>query len=188
MYRCIANDRIKGGACGGKINVMEKKLFGVMLDIIRKQAEVVIGNSMKIKRSGDKFAEQRASAERELAELAKTVESSRKYLMSLYESLVTGVLTNAEYLEMKRDYERKISDAVVRTQNLQARQAELAEQSNRYIGFADHLAALDADSELTAKLIDLLIERVTVNGRDDISIRFTFENSFERLWEAVADG
>ena len=57
----------------------------------------------------------------------------------------------------------------------------------RYATIADRLAAVSEDTALSALLVDQLIERVTVNGPNDISVRFTFESGFERVMEVLAD-
>ena len=52
---------------------------------------------------------------------------------------------------------------------------------------ADKLAAAGKDTTLSALLVNQLIERVTVNGPDDISIKFSFENGFERVREVLGN-
>lgn len=47
------------------------------------------------------------------------------------------------------------------------------------------LSKVDASTELTAQLIDALIERITVNGPEDISIDFRFESGFDELMEVL---
>ena len=57
-----------------------------------------------------------------------------------------------------------------------------------YVSLADQLAAVGEDTALSALLVDQLIERITVNSTDDVSIKFRFENGFEQLMEVLADG
>ena len=52
---------------------------------------------------------------------------------------------------------------------------------------ADMLAKIDTDTALTAQLVDTLIERITVNSAEDISIDFRFENGFDELMEVLSD-
>ena len=108
-------------------------------------------------------------------------------LAGLYESFVKGILTRAEYLEMQEDYSRKISGTMEHVQQLQTRQAELEQQMERYTSIADKLAAVDKDTALSTLLVDQLIERVTVNGPDDVSINFAFESGFERVMEVLGN-
>lgn len=107
------------------------------------------------------------------------------FLSHLFENLVSGILTQTEYLEMKEGYSQKISTAVERVQQLQEQQRTLEQQMEQYICLADRLAAVDSDTALTDLLVDQLIERITVNGSEDVSIRFRFESGFERLMEVL---
>jgi len=101
--------------------------------------------------------------------------------------VATTAFTKAEYLEMRENYSREIKGAVERVQQLQIRQAELERQVKRCTSMADKLAAVDKDTALTALLVDQLIERVTVNGPEDVTIDFAFESGFERIREVLAD-
>ena len=88
---------------------------------------------------------------------------------------------------MQEDYSRKISGAVERVQQLQTRQSELEQQMERYTSMADKLAAVDKDTALSSLLVNQLIERVMVNGPDDVSISFAFESGFDRVMEVLGN-
>ncbi|RKJ18700.1 hypothetical protein D7X33_46000 [Butyricicoccus sp. 1XD8-22] len=60
-------------------------------------------------------------------------------------------------------------------------------QMERYTSMADKLAAAGRDTTLSALLVNQLIERVTVNGPDDMSIDFSFEGGFERVMEVLGN-
>ena len=98
-----------------------------------------------------------------------------------------GVLTQTEYFELKEDYSNKISGAAERVRQLRAQQSELERQLEEYTGIADKLAAVGEDTELTAQLVAKLIQRITVNGPEDVSVDFTFDSGFERVREVLAD-
>lgn len=63
----------------------------------------------------------------------------------------------------------------------------LERQAKEYASLADMLAKVKADTTLTARLVDALIERVTVNSSEDISIDFRFESGFDELMEVLGD-
>ena len=181
VYHCISNDRIGKGACEARVYVREPDLFSAIVTIIRQKAEVVMGEALRLKRCDGKIAERKAAVEREISELRARTVKNRNLLAGLYESFVKGVLTRAEYLEMREDYNREISGAVERVQRLQSDLSALERQMAWLTSMADQLARVDKDAALTALLVNQLIERVTVNGPDDISIRFAFESEFERV-------
>ena len=185
VYHCISNDRIGKGACKAKVYVREPDLFGAILTIIRQKAEVVMGEALRLKRCDGRIAAQKAQVDQEIAELGRQTQKDKALLAGLYESFVKGILTKAEYLELREDYSGKISGAAGRVQQLQARQSELEQQVARYTSMADKLTAVDKDTALSALLVNQLIQRVTVNGPKDVSIDFAFESGFERVREVL---
>ena len=188
FYRCISNDRMGEGSCtGGIIHLPEPDLFDAILTIIRQKAEVVMGEALRLKRCDNKIAAQKAQVDQEIAELGRQTQKNKALHSGLYENFVKGILTRAEYLEMREDYSQKISGAVERVQQLQTRQSELERQMECCTSMADKLAAVDKDTALSALLVNQLIERVTVNGPDDVSIDFSFEGGFERVMEVLGN-
>ena len=188
FYRCISNDRMGEGSCtGGIIHLPEPDLFNTILTIIRQKAEVVMGEALRLKQCDGKIAAQKVQVDQEIAELGRQTQKNKAIRAGLYENFVKGILTRAEYLEMQEDYSQKISDAVERVQQLQTRQAELERQMEHYTSMADKLAAAGKDTTLSALLVNQLIERVTVNGPNDVSIKFSFEGGFERVMEVLGN-
>jgi len=145
-----------------------------LFDLIRQEAENMIGNSLKLKQRDSKIAEQTAGVDKEIVRLRQETENNRAYLAGLYQNLVIGVLTSAEYCEMKDRYSRKMSGAVERVRQLQERQRTLENQMREYFTLSDRLSAVDEDTKLSALLVGQVIERVTVNSSTDVSIQFWF--------------
>ena len=188
FYRCISNDRMGKGSCpGGVRRLSEPDLFDMILTIIRQKAEIMMGESLWLKRCDSKIAEQKVQVDQEVAELGRQTQKNKVLLAGLYENFVKGILTRAEYLEMRETYRQKISSAVERVQQLQTRQSELERQLGHYTSMADKLAAVDKDTALSSLLVNQLIERVTVSGPNDVSIDFAFENGFERVMEVLGN-
>ena len=188
FYRCISNDRMGKGSCtGGVHRLPEPDLFDMILTTIRQEAEVMMGEALRLKQCDGKIAAQKVQVDQEIAELGQQTQKNKAIRAGLYENFVKGILTKAEYLEMQEDYGQKISGAVERVQQLQARQAELERQVERYTSMADKLAAAGKDTTLSTLLVNQLIERVTVNSPNDVSIKFSFEGGFERVMEVLGN-
>ena len=178
FFRCISNDRIGTGACPGDIRVLlEDDLIATVLTIVQQQAAVIIVNGCRLKRSG-KVAEQSAAIGKEIARLQQKAECDRKYLIHLYEDFITGVLTHAEYTEMKDGYEQKIKTATAQSQQLSAQQKELETQMTTYIELSDWLASVGDDMTLTGELLNRLVDRIVVYDQNNISIYFKFRDEF----------
>ena len=182
FYRCITNDRLGKDACPGDIRYLkEADLFDTILTVIRQKAGAVMGSGLYLKRQDAKIAAKKAAVDREIGQLRGETEKNQALLKGLYENFVTGILTRAEYLELKEDYSGKVRAAVERVRELQARQSELEALVKDCASLADKLAAAEKYKALTARLVEQVIERVTVSGPGDVAIQFRFEDSFLRL-------
>ena len=182
FYRCITNDRLGKDACPGDIRYLkEADLFDTILVVIRQKAGAVMGSGLYLKRQDSKIAAKKAAVDREIDQLRGETEKNQALLKGLYENFVTGILTRAEYLELKEDYSGKVRTAVERVRELQAQQSELEALVKDCGSLADKLAAAEKDKALTARLVGQVIERVTVSGPGDVAIQFRFEDSFIRL-------
>lgn len=187
-YLCISNSRIGKGACQNDMGLLrETDLFDTILSYIRHEAEIVMGNSLRLKQQDKKIAAQREQMEREIAALQREADRTRTYLAGLYENFITGVLTQAEYREMKTDYNQRVMDCVERVHTLQEQQSALEKQTAHYLSLADRLTAVRKSADLTADFVNQAIESITVNGAEDISVKFAFESDFDGLMEVLRD-
>lgn len=185
LYYCIANSSIERGACKKYTSINEAKLFKLIISIIRRKAEAVLGNELRMKGPTGTLSDELDRIENEARKLSQEAVTAKKFMSRLYESLVSGLLTQDEYLEMKSGYEKKVEESLGEIQRLKERQSTLESQVKEYANLADMLSKVDASTELTAQLIDALIERITVNGPEDISIDFRFESGFDELMEVL---
>lgn len=186
-FNCLANQRIGKNACSRSTYIREDTLIHLAMTIIRQKAEIMMGEALRLKQCDGKIAAQKAQVDQEIAELGRQTQKNKAIRAGLYENFVKGILIRAEYLEMQEDYSQKISSAVERVQQLQTRQTELGREMEHYTSMADKLAAASRDTTLSALLVNQLIERVTVNGPDDISIKFSFDGGFERVMEVLGN-
>lgn len=184
-FHCISNSRIAKNFCPG-VYLKETELFDIILAYIMQEAENVIGDNLRLKEQDPRITQRKASAEKEQKRLLAEVEQNRSFLRSLYENLVTGILTSGEYLELKQDYENRITADMAKAQALEEQQKELEKQLHKFSSLAKKLAVIDGNTELTARLVDELIEKVTVWDRRNVEIVFRFKCGFEQVKEVLA--
>ena len=186
IYHCISNQRIGKGACENNIGYLqETELFDTILSYVQSEALIVMGKSLQLKQQDKRITAQKEQTEREIAALQREAEKARSYLAGLYEHFITGVLTKTEYHEMKAEYHQKVMDCVERISALQEGQDKLEKQAARYLSLADRLKAVKKSADLTAAFVSQVIESVTVNSPDDISVSFSFRDDFDGLMEVL---
>lgn len=183
FFRCISNDRIGPGTCPGDIRVLpEDDLIATVLTIVRKEAAVIMGAGYRLKQNDETFA-LKADLKKQISLLCQEIERDRKYLISLYENYVSGILYKAEYTELKTGYEQKIRAATVRSQQLSERKRNLEKNLNDYIELADWLASANGNMTLTSDLIDRLVDRIVVYSALEIAVYFKFKDEFGEVLE-----
>lgn len=187
-FYCTANIQVARGYCVGKNYLLEQALFQMIIAVIQQQAKIIVGNRIKLESRSGRIASEKKAANREISKLRQTVENNQSFLAGLYENFVSGVLTKAEYLEMKEGYQKKIANAIGQIHQIQECQQELEKQVQEYIFLSDQFAKVNMDTELTEQMVDQMIERVIVNSPNDITVHFRFENGFDRVQEVLSDG
>jgi len=76
----------------------------------------------------------------ELTALRQEADKSGRMFKSLYESLVSGLITAEEYRDMREAYETKTQKSLARAAELENRQAELDRQVAEYFELSDLIA------------------------------------------------
>ena len=187
IYHCISNDRIGKRTCDARICLHEVDLFETILTYIRQEAAAVMGNDLRLRQKDNQIAARKEDVARQISALQKEAEGVKTYLATLYENFIAGVLTKAEYMDLKAGYEKKVSALVENVRTLREGQTKLERKRNEYATLASRLAAVSKDTALTANLVRNTIERIVVNSQTDISVKFSFRDAFEEVMEALCD-
>jgi hypothetical protein len=168
-YKCHTRQRYTHEACVGML-MKEADLKAEMFALIMRY-EPFLGKVLSpftgAVAEADKSKKELASAQSELSR-------NKRYLEGLYESLVSGDITDAEYKEMKLAYEAKTISLAERIkllrETIHSRAAQDAALSQAY----SNVRMLERISDLTAELIDRLVERITVYPNGRIAVKFSF--------------
>ena len=187
VYHCISNTRIAKGACEAGAFLYETELFETIIASIRQEAAVVLGNDLRLRQKDSAIAARKKAVEQQIIALQKEAESVRSYLAGLYENYISGVLSKSEYLEMKAGYENRTGEMVEQIRTLREKLETLERKRSDYASLASKLASVGKNTALTSALVNGVIEQITVNGADDISIRFSFRDAFAEVMEVLED-
>lgn len=184
-YHCIANSRIAKGTCQG-VAINENELHSTVLSILLGHAEAITGTHLVLQNNDALLKSRQDETKARITALRQGIDTNRRFLKSLYENLIKGILTSEEYFSMKADYEAKITGATDSIARLENGQKELYAQTTRYYDLASCIDGLDKGGELTAALVDKLIEKVTVYPDKRIEVCFRFQSEFDRIDEVVS--
>ena len=177
-FTCSTQHDYSKGDCT-LVSINEDVLKELLLCTLRKKAEVFTeiaptAIAMQIDAT-------------ELRSVQAELERKHGFLKGLYESLISGDITNAEYKEMKQSYETSIDllSNQVRQLRESARLAALdvAKKSSA----AENIGAVSRISELTAEIVDTLIDKIVVFEHKRLEIHFKFTDEIAMVGGADSE-
>jgi DNA invertase Pin-like site-specific DNA recombinase len=156
------------------VSVNEEMLKAELLELLRKQAAVFADIR---EQQGTNTAASNSQAE--LLQVRQELDRVSGFLKGLYESLVSGDITNSEYAEMKQNYEKRITALTDREKQLrnEIRERYLCETAIKKT--SEKLDAVNCITDLTAEVIDALVEKILVFEDKHIEVRFRFTTEME---------
>lgn len=182
IFHCLSNDRIAKGTCLPYF-IQESDLLSSLLTMIQKQADTIIGRAITLKKSQPALEARHMAVKSQLAILRQELDRDRRMAKSLYESLVSGIITNSEYQQMRMDYEAKIAGHIACAHELEHRQHELEAQVTECITLSDLIGNIKGKEDITAALIERLIDRIQVFSDRHIEVDFSFVSEFNKISE-----
>ena len=187
IFHCISKYRIKRDFCDSHIHLKEEDMMQTVLSIIEKQATAIFGMSLSIKQKKGVIDRGLKSQHELLSELSKDMAKNKKFLKSLYENLASGILDIAEYKELKQGYGEKIEQSRTEYCKVEMQIKDLKEEIIGLKNLTKSLKSISKDMTLSRKIVDNLIDKIVINGDEQMEIYFKFENAFPRLTEVIAD-
>ena len=76
-FSCIANQRIGKGACSRSAYIRENTLLSLVMTFICQQAEIMMGEALRLKLCDGKIAAQKAHVDQEISELGRQAQKSK---------------------------------------------------------------------------------------------------------------
>ena len=185
VYHCISNNRIKKGVCPG-VFIFEKELLDALADVIQEQLDTTLGQYSLGLENLSKEAEEQKNIQAKIASRKQEIQQLRTYQRGLYEGLIQNHLSKDEYFSFKEKYEAKIEAISEEIEQLKAGLAILAKQLEQYKMLSQDAQHIKEDRQLTAALIDRLIDRIEVSREKRITVRFRFQSEFEHCEEVLS--
>lgn len=186
FFHCLSNSRIAKGSCEG-VTIREDELISTVTSILEKELSVVLGSSFSLFQYEARQQQERDRIKEQLSAKRQNMEQNRKLIRGLYENYIQGIVTGEEYLSLKEDYEKRIAALSADIAALNNETAVLDEQLARYRSIEEDAHMLGSDHDLTAELIERLIDRIQITHDHDIHITFRFQNEFSEQRKAVSN-
>lgn len=169
------------GSCPLK-NIREDALFPMLLQAIQTQIALATDMEAIVRRvnSSPKYRKQTATLQGRLDAAKKALKRCNGLYDSLYQSYVDQLMTEQEYMTLKRRYKAEAEEAERLIEALTRRQAAEAAHTpeNPFLAAFGSFRGADA---LTKEMAQALIERVYVDGDSNIEIVFRYRDEYKEL-------
>lgn len=173
-YRCESQWKYHKNACY-QVSVKESEIKAEVFALLRKHAEAILGGYIQMERMVPVHV---AAVDSELTDINRQLSTSGNFLKSLYENMQDGLITAEEFVSMKVDYETKIEILSKRADEIRAGRREEKSTRQAYNDFADAASDALASHELSADIIDRLVEKILVRRDKSFEIVLRFRDEF----------
>jgi hypothetical protein len=168
-FRCNTKFRYSPEACDG-MKMTEAALKSEMLELLHKYEP----HLAKVLSPSSGETTDADNSKKELASVQSEFDRNKRFLEGLYESLVGGDISDAEYKDMKSAYEIKAASLTERIKHLREVIHIRTSQEAIFAEAHANVQRLELVSDLTAEIIDRLVERITVYPGGRVEVKFTF--------------
>jgi DNA invertase Pin-like site-specific DNA recombinase len=164
-FKCAAPKQYSSFACTG-MKITEKLLKEKIFALLQGH-EVVLTQAAVASPSADTHNDELIAVKAELGKV-------QHFLKGLYESLILGDTTDCEYKELKSGYETKITTLTARERQLREDSFTRKQQSKALSQARESVLKIESVSDLTAEVIDRVIEKIEVYENKRIVVKFRF--------------
>ncbi len=174
-YACSTNNKLGKGSCVG-VAINKNILINIVNETLGKQYEVLVDNQDKFNNSNDNI-----SILNEINSLQNGIRKNKKFLRTLYENLVSEVITLEDYTNFKTIYEERISNSENVIKSLEGKEKHIKKSNLELDSIKNNILDLINGNELKAEVVDALIEKILINKGRKVEIYFKY--SFSELFD-----
>lgn len=183
-YYCLTNSRVGKKRCPGAF-IREDDLLNSLADMIQNALETALGSYALSLVELPQQTVERTELKEKITSRKQEIQRLNGLIRSLYENLIQGILLKEEYITYKGKYEFKIQQLTEEVAHLEKGLKALDEQIAQYRALKRDSDDLRENRELTAALIDRLIDRIEITKDKQITVRYRFESEFDSNEEAL---
>lgn len=185
MFYCLTRSRISKDDCPGA-TIREDVLLDTLINVLQEALGTALGSySLSLVELPQQAAE-RSEMREKITSRKQEIQRLYGLVRSLYENLITGVLTKDEYFSYKEKYESQIGTLAQEVTQLEQGLKAMDKQLEQHKSLMRDAEDLRKDRELTAALIDRLIDRIEITTDKQISVRFRFQNELDLSKEVLS--
>ena len=163
-------------------NIREDELIPMLMTAIQTQIALAADLEALVRRvnSATKYRKQTADLQGKLEDAKRKLKRYNGLYDSLYQNYVDKLMTEQEYVTLKSRYKAEAEDAERLMEALTRQQAEKVQYTpeNRFL---TAFGSFRGEDTLTKEMAHALIERVYVDGQNNVEIIFRYRDEYKVL-------
>jgi hypothetical protein len=174
----------------GKYSECDKEEYSVkhLEEIVLRSIQEMIGTLESLGvQAGKIAADNRAKNKGYQKTIALEMEQLKAEKIRLYERYADQLITKEIYLQKKQE----VSDRLMQLEKLEKQKTEVVREQNEIIETADSLTNLarrfQSEKTLSGQMVQAFIDGVYVYHKDQIEIKFLFEDEFQKLVQCIEE-
>jgi len=186
-YYCPTTKR---RGCLSAVNLKEIKLHDCILESLKAQISNVASVDAILAGSDGQRATQ-AIAAQYLTQIAENEDQFKKLMRfksTLYENMVSGLITKADYKKFKSDYNADETRLHNANEVLRQKHEDVLSGKGERLRWMEHFKHFDGLTELDRRMVISLIRSIRVVSKTELEITFNYQDEYEQALELLRKG
>lgn len=185
-YRCATTRKMHKGLCTNH-TIRIDKLEQAVLVTIQKMIDTAISMDDILQSINKSEKRQKKSNHLQKALQTQLAEKEKymRMMVELYPDFKSGLISQVEYMTLKADFAKRISDLDATIANLNKTAEEYEKGITAENKFISHFKKYGNIDKLTRPLLVELVDRILVHEGGDITIQFKFSDAYQEVVEYI---
>lgn len=175
--------RYDRSGCPG-VYIYEHKLLAALVEMLQKELDTVLGGFQLSADQTDREQQRMDTLSRDIDACRREIEKLHGLKRSLYENLLSGVLTQEEYQFMRERYDAQAEQQRCVMQECEAALSLLKQQDKIRSRLQEEAQVLRNQPELAVEVINRLIDRIEITQDRRITVYYSFTDDVKAWTEA----
>jgi uncharacterized protein YeeX (DUF496 family) len=161
-FRCESQWKYAKTICT-VVSAREDDILEAVLSALKAHTGEIIAFALRLQKEAPQTEAKQLNDGAELAQIKAKLAQDMSFKQSLYENLVSEVISQGEYIALKTDYENRIDELRGRAAAMEKELRESEKQKNDGFDLFERLRRVTSRYDITEELIDTLVEKISIN-------------------------
>jgi DNA invertase Pin-like site-specific DNA recombinase len=168
-FRCESQWKYAKSICT-VVSAREDDIREAVLSAFKAHNGEIIAFALRLQKEAPQTETKQAGDGAELAQIKAKLAQDMSFKQSLYENLVSDVISQDEYVTLKTDYESQIDELRGRAAAIEKERQEFEKQTRDGLNLFERLRRVTVRNDITEELIDALVEKISINRDKSVNV------------------